>query len=130
LVRCIATFPVETAIGTLKGHTYVTPFDSVHHFAFTFGEIGDGRDVPARLHRAHVVGDIFGGARLINAALSRFAAEGRGVLVYLRDGAAGVPVLPVAGGEPSKSESQRERQWREIGLGAQILRDLNIVSIK
>jgi 3,4-dihydroxy 2-butanone 4-phosphate synthase/GTP cyclohydrolase II len=130
LVRCIATFPVETAIGTLKGHTYVTPFDSVHHFAFTFGEIGDGRNVPARLHRAHVVGDIFGGAKLINAALSRFAGEGRGVLVYLRDGAAGVPVLPVAGGEASKSETQRERQWREIGLGAQILRDLNIVSIK
>jgi 3,4-dihydroxy 2-butanone 4-phosphate synthase/GTP cyclohydrolase II len=67
---------------------------------------------------------------LINAALSRFAAEGRGVLVYLRDGAAGVPVLPIAGGEPSNSETQRERQWREIGLGAQILRDLNIVSIK
>jgi 3,4-dihydroxy 2-butanone 4-phosphate synthase/GTP cyclohydrolase II len=130
LVKCIATFPVETSIGALTGHTYVTPFDSVHHFAFTFGEIGDGRDVPARLHRAHVIGDVFGGAKLINAALARFAQEGRGVLVYLRDGAAGVPVLPVADTEQVKSEAVRQRQWREIGLGAQILRDLNIVSIK
>jgi 3,4-dihydroxy 2-butanone 4-phosphate synthase/GTP cyclohydrolase II len=129
LVKCIATFPVETSIGTLKGHTYVTPFDAVHHFAFTFGEIGDGYAVPARLHRAHVVGDIFGGAKLINAALARFAEEGRGVLVYLRDGAAGVPAAPIDT-EQVKSEAQRRRQWREIGLGAQILRDLNIVSIK
>lgn len=130
LVKRIATFPVETAIGTLTGHTYVTPFDDVHHFAFVFGEVGDGRAVTARLHRAHVVGDVFGGAKLINAALARFAEEGRGVLVYLRDGAAGVPVLPVADTEQVKSEAVRRRQWREIGLGAQILRDLGIVSIK
>jgi 3,4-dihydroxy 2-butanone 4-phosphate synthase/GTP cyclohydrolase II len=129
LVKCIATFPVDTSIGPLKGYTYVTPFDSVHHFAFTFGEIGNGRDVPARLHRAHVVGDVFGGAKLINMALARFEKEGRGVLVYLRDGAAGVPSMPPADAQ-GKSEAQRQRQWREIGLGAQILRDLNIVSIK
>lgn len=135
LVKRIATFPVETSFGELTGHTYVTPFDSVHHFAFTLGSIGDGRDVLARLHRAHVVGDIFGGAKLINAALARFAQEGRGVLVYLRDGAAGVPVLPIAEteavkSEAMKSEAGRQRRWREIGLGAQILRDLNVVSIR
>lgn len=129
LVKCIATFPVDTAIGALKGHTYVTPFDDVHHFAFTFGEIGNGRDVPARLHRAHVVGDVFGGAKLINMALARFAAEGRGVLVYLRDGAAGVPVQFIDT-EQVKSETLRQKQWREVGLGAQILRDLNVVSIR
>ena len=129
LVKCIATFPVETSIGMLTGHTYVTPFDSVHHFAFTFGAIGDGRSVPARLHRAQVLGDVFGGAKLINLALARFKAHGRGVLVYLRDGAAGVPALPVDT-EQVKSETARQRQWREIGLGAQILRDLNIVSIR
>ncbi len=128
LVNRIATFPVETAIGTLTGHTYATAFDDVHHFAFVFGEIGDGRNVPARLHRAHVVGDVFGGAKLVNAALARFKAEGRGVLVYLREGAAGVPLLPTP--EPDSAEAKRLKQWREIGLGAQILRDLDIVSIK
>ncbi|MBP6015026.1 MAG: 3,4-dihydroxy-2-butanone-4-phosphate synthase [Alphaproteobacteria bacterium] len=130
LVKRIATFPVETAVGGLTGHTYMTPFDDVHHFAFVFGEIGDGHAVPARLHRAQVVGDVFGGAKLVNLALDRFKAEGRGVLVYLRDGAAGVPVLPVADSEDVKSEVKRQKQWREIGLGAQILRDLGVVSIK
>jgi 3,4-dihydroxy 2-butanone 4-phosphate synthase/GTP cyclohydrolase II len=76
------------------------------------------------------VGDVFGGAKLINAALARFRQEGRGVLVYLRDGAAGVPAMPVTDTEQVKSENVRQKQWREIGLGAQILRDLNIVSIK
>lgn len=130
LVKRVATFPVETAIGVLTGHTYVTPFDDVHHFAFVHGEIGDGRDVLARLHRAHVVGDVFGGAKTINSALARFAVAGRGVLVYLRDGAAGVPVTPMADTEQVKSEAARRRQWREIGLGAQILRDLNVLSIR
>jgi 3,4-dihydroxy 2-butanone 4-phosphate synthase/GTP cyclohydrolase II len=130
LVKRIATFPVETPIGTLTGHTYVTPFDDVHHFAFVYGELGDGRGVPARLHRAQVVNDVFGGAKIVNLALAHFKAEGRGVLVYLRDGAAGVPVLPAGETEKVKAETMRRRQWREIGLGAQILRDLDIVSIK
>ena len=43
---------------------------------------------------------------------------------------AGVPVLPAADAEEVKSETKRQRQWREIGLGAQILRDLNVVSIR
>jgi 3,4-dihydroxy 2-butanone 4-phosphate synthase/GTP cyclohydrolase II len=130
LVKRAATFPVDTPIGTLTGHTYTTPFDQVHHFAFVYGEIGNGRAVPARLHRAQVVNDVFGGARLVNLALERFKMEGRGVLVYLRDGAAGVPILPLSGAETEKSESKRGKRWREIGLGAQILRNLNVVSIK
>jgi len=48
-------------------------------------------------------------------------------LVYLRDGAAGVPVEPV--GEQKSAEADRNRQWREVGVGAQILRDLGITSI-
>ena len=56
-------------IGTLNGYAYVTPFDTVHHMAFVYGDIGDGKDVPARLHRADVIGDVFGGAKPIHAAL-------------------------------------------------------------
>lgn len=130
LVTRLSTVPVDTDFGTLQAHTFSTPFDEVHHFAFVLGEVGNGRDMPARLHRANVVNDILGGARPVNAALARFKAEGRGVLVYLRDGAAGVPVMPEAGSQPPSSADDRRRQWREIGLGAQILRDLGIVSIR
>jgi 3,4-dihydroxy 2-butanone 4-phosphate synthase / GTP cyclohydrolase II len=128
LVECVATFPVKTEYGELTGYAYVTRFDQVQHFAFVMGKIGDGKAIPARLHRANVVADIFGGASAINSALARFAKEGRGVLIYLRDGTAGVPANTVSEGE-SEAESVRVRQWREVGLGAQILRDLGVQSI-
>ena len=82
--------------------------------AFVFGRIGDGKNILARLHRADVISEVFGGAKPIHAALARFKAEGRGVLVFLRDGAAGVPAsaIPQPGG--TASEAARTRQWREI----------------
>ena len=130
LVERVSEFSVATEIGTLKGFAYVTPFDKVYHMALVHGRIGDGREVPTRLHRANVLRDIFGGAgHRPWRALRRFEKEGRGVIVILRDGSAGVPVsaLPQAG---VGSDAARQRQWREIGLGAQILKDLGISSIR
>ncbi len=129
LVERVGDFQLASEIGTLKGYAYVTPFDRVHHMAFVYGDLGDGCNVPARLHRADVIGDVFGGAKTIRAALARFKAEGRGVIVYLRDGTAGVPVSEIPHGDTG-TEAARSRQWREIGLGAQILRDLGISSIR
>ncbi|MDQ0470645.1 3,4-dihydroxy-2-butanone-4-phosphate synthase [Labrys wisconsinensis] len=128
LVERIATFTLDSEIGPLTAHAYTTPFDSVHHLAFVYGRVGDGENVPTRLHRADVVGDVFGGGATIRAALARFKEAGRGVIVYLRDGAVGVPTMP-HGGEAG-SEALRSQQWREVGLGAQILRDLGISSIR
>jgi 3,4-dihydroxy 2-butanone 4-phosphate synthase/GTP cyclohydrolase II len=128
LVERVAAFPVKTPIGELTGYAYRTSFDPVLHFAFVHGAIGDGRGVPARLQRADVIADIFG-AGVIPRVLQRFKEEGRGVLVYLRDGAAGVPVK-LGGAEPQRSDSARASQWREVGLGAQILRDLGVTSIR
>ena len=91
--------------------------------------VAGGRNVPARLHRADVIGDVFGGARPLHAALAHFKKEGRGVIVYLRDGSAGVPVTQLPQGEGG-TEAARSRQWREVGLGAQILKDLGISSIR
>ena len=129
LVERVSEFTVPTEIGNLKGYAYVTPFDKVYHMALVHGRIGEGRDVPTRLHRADILRDIFGGATAIRGALRRFEREGRGVIVILRDGSAGVPVsaLPQDG---AGSEAARQREWREIGLGAQILRDLGISSIR
>ena len=115
LVERIGVFPVKTPIGELQGYAYRTPFDAVLHFAFVHGSVGDGRGVPARLHRCDIVNDVFG-AGTIPKVLQRFKEEGRGILVYLRDGSAGVPVKFV-GSEPGESDRQRDKQWREVGLG-------------
>src|ERR1700720_296372 len=129
LVTRIAEFKIETDWGEFMGYAYVTPFDKVHHYAFVYGKIGDGRNVPTRRHRANVAADVFGGAQAIHAALGRFKKAGRGVLVYLRDGASGVPTTAIAE-DTTPSELERSREWREVGLGAQILRDLRISSIQ
>ena len=129
LVKRVGEFPVKSEIGTLTGYAYVTPFDSVHHMAFVHGRIGDGKDVLARLHRADIIRDVFGGAHPVHSALQRFKQEGRGVIVFLRDGAAGVPTHALPPGDTS-SEAARTQLWREVGLGAQILKDLGISSIR
>jgi 3,4-dihydroxy 2-butanone 4-phosphate synthase/GTP cyclohydrolase II len=127
LVTRVVEFKVASEIGELTGYAYVTPFDKVHHYAFVYGNLGDGAGVPTRLHRANVIDDLFGGAKPIHEALARFKMAGRGVLVYLRDGTSGVPTTTLEG---TNSERERNVQWREVGLGAQILRDLRISSIR
>src|SRR5579885_3442987 len=128
IVERMRTFEVIGTSGPLTAHAYVTPFDSVQHYAFVYGDVGDGRDVPARLHRVDVVADVIAGGESIHKTLAGFKKEGRGVLIFLREGTAGVPAE--APGAERESESRRSREWREIGLGAQILRDLGISSIR
>jgi 3,4-dihydroxy 2-butanone 4-phosphate synthase / GTP cyclohydrolase II len=130
LVDRIAEFSVKTEIGPLQGYAYMTHFDQVHHVAVVHGRIGDGRDVPTRLHRANLIRDIFGGGNSIQKVLRRFKRDGRGVMVLLRDGSVGVPVSAIPKNGEQASEAERQRQWREIGLGAQILKDLGISSIR
>ncbi|VAV88363.1 3,4-dihydroxy-2-butanone 4-phosphate synthase / GTP cyclohydrolase II, partial [hydrothermal vent metagenome] len=137
LVERQNTFEVTTAAGPAASHTYTTPFDPVQHMALVFGEIGDGKNVPVRLHRENLISDVFGDRSELADAYNIFKQEGRGVLVYLREGTAGVPAavlgeMPTATGEGEDTQSAqtREEEWREIGLGAQILRDLGVTSIR
>src|SRR5271169_6140060 len=44
LVSRVAEFKVASEIGELAGYAYVTPFDKVHHFAFVYGNVGDGKN--------------------------------------------------------------------------------------
>jgi 3,4-dihydroxy 2-butanone 4-phosphate synthase / GTP cyclohydrolase II len=130
LIERTGEFPVESEIGPLTGYAFLTPFDQVYHMAFVYGRIGDGRNILTRLHRANIILDVFGGAKLIRHVLRRFKEEGRGVLVLLRDGTAGVPVISIPKSSDTASGEARRRQWREVGLGAQILKDLGVTSIR
>jgi 3,4-dihydroxy 2-butanone 4-phosphate synthase / GTP cyclohydrolase II len=135
LVDHIDSFDVETVAGKAKAHTYKLPWDPMHHLAVVFGDIRDGVNVPVRLHQESVVNDVFSKRAPMNAIMDKMAAEGRGVVIYLREGSVGVG--PQASrrsalieGEGHAEAQAREDEWLEIGLGAQILRDLGISSIK
>ena len=130
LVERVSSVTAESPIGPLQGYSYRSPFDPIHHVAYIYGELGDGTNVLTRFYKPNILRDLFSGQEQakMNVILQRFKDNGSGVLVYLRDGAAGVPPAPL--GPISSREDDRNRQWREIGVGAQILRDLKISSIR
>jgi 3,4-dihydroxy 2-butanone 4-phosphate synthase / GTP cyclohydrolase II len=128
LIERVSTFITDSPIGPLQGYAYRSPFDPITHAAFVYNGVGDGRNVLTRLHKPNIVKDLLSGPQRVQEVLQHFKKAGRGVLIYLRDGAAGVPVEPVGGSK--SAEADRNRQWREVGVGAQILRDLGITSIR
>ena len=133
LVERTGSFEVATPAGKAQGFAYSTPFDPVQHLALVFGDVGDGRDLAVRLHREDLVDDVFGDRATLSGVYDIFRKEGRGVLVYLREGTAGVPASRLGGGEATEdtgSARARAETWRDVGLGAQILRDLSVHSIR
>ena len=130
LIERVSSVVADSPIGPLQGYSYRSPFDPIHHVAYVYGNLGDGKNVLTRFYKPNIIRDMFSGQAQakMNVVLQRFKDNGSGVLVYLRDGAAGVP--PVHPYPLGSLENDRNRQWREIGVGAQILRDLGITSIR
>lgn len=136
LVERIESFSIDTPGGNATAYTYRLPWDPMHHLAIVFGDIRDGVNVPVRLHGEDVVKDVFGPGYALHDIMKKMGAERRGVIVYLREGSVGVATESRSnrehhGDAESHAEAvDREAEWREIGLGAQILRDLGISSIR
>ncbi|WP_114011642.1 3,4-dihydroxy-2-butanone-4-phosphate synthase [Cohaesibacter intestini] len=137
LIEKKETFTMETRYGNAKAVTFTAPYDQVEHLALVFGDIRDGKDIPVRLHQENVLSDVFGLTDSLNQITKRFS-EDRGVLVYLRDGSPGVvhnsmrlrDGLEAAEAEEHGTAQGRKDEWRDIGLGAQILKELGISSIR
>ncbi|MDX2813602.1 bifunctional 3,4-dihydroxy-2-butanone-4-phosphate synthase/GTP cyclohydrolase II [Streptomyces sp. NBC_00510] len=88
-VRREAETRLPTAFGDFRAYGYRSTVDGVEHIALAAGEIGDGEDVLVRVHSECLTGDVFHSLRCdcgpqLQASLERVAAEGRGVVVYLR----------------------------------------------
>ncbi|TCL75909.1 3,4-dihydroxy-2-butanone-4-phosphate synthase [Rhizobium sp. BK251] len=136
LIELVSSFDVETSFGKARAHTYSLPWDPMQHMAVIFGDIRDGIDIPVRLHPENVAEDIFGKRRPVDHYMQRIAKEGRGIIVYLREGSVGVGHHD--NGRKARQQDReahaearsRENEWLEIGLGAQILKDLGVTSIK
>ncbi|MEL6287795.1 MAG: 3,4-dihydroxy-2-butanone-4-phosphate synthase [Pseudomonadota bacterium] len=134
LVSRVSEMEISTAIGPARAIIFESDFDTAQHVAVVFGDLGDGENVLTRFQREETTVDVFDPARsLVGAAQRQIEADGRGVIVYLRDGAAGVEQTASGGrasGEGAESDAARKAQWRDVGLGAQIVRDLGVRSIR
>ncbi len=132
LVERTHTFEVNTRIGTATAHAFRTKFEDAEHLALVFGDVRKDASVPVRIHREKLLDDVFGPQsrhehNLLDVALDRIEALGGGVLIYLRSGFVGVPLDNLSGGS---REEERKAQWLEVGVGAQILRDLGLTRIR
>ena len=130
LVERTLEFEVKTRIGTARAFAYKTRFEDAEHLALVFGPVSES--MPVRIHREKLIDDVFGPQtnhpqNLLDVALDRIGQLGGGVLIYLRSGFVGVPLEAL--GEQSREESRRA-EWLEIGVGAQILRDLGLSKIR
>jgi len=147
LVDRVEEFDIQTSAGEARAVTYSTKWDAMQQLAVVYGDIRDGRDVLVRLHIESVIDDAFGGSTALRDHVNLIGKEGRGVVVYLREGSVGVTSSGIRGGaeasaphreqpafgdeaEEHGTAQSRKEEWLEIGLGAQILKDLGVSSIR
>jgi len=137
---------VETEYGEFRVIAYESEVDGGEsHLALVMGDIGNAEDpVLVRMHSHCLVGDVFGSSacacrQTLEGALTAISYERRGALIYLHQSAKGFSTEKVGdrnaisfhreGTSPSLPESERKAQ-RQIGIGAQILSDLNLRRIR
>ena len=135
-VNRVATYPTQAQLANSVTHIYETPFDPMQHMVIVIGDIRTGRNIPCRIHHEQPIDDLLGQLTdtWVNSALRKLEEHQHGVLIYLRDAKItsynkNVDSSNTNNDESHDSAQRRMKRWRDIGLGAQILRDLGISSI-
>jgi 3,4-dihydroxy 2-butanone 4-phosphate synthase/GTP cyclohydrolase II len=139
LVHRIAEARLPTRFGgDFRAVVYRSDVDGGEHLALVRGDITPDEPTLVRAHAEYLPGDVFGYTKrdtgsVLQQAMQIIADEGRGVVLYLRREEHGVDLFTgVEGstGQPSTNPGLRLNEFRDFGIGAQILRDLGVGKIR
>jgi 3,4-dihydroxy 2-butanone 4-phosphate synthase/GTP cyclohydrolase II len=140
LVHRVAEARISSRFGgDFRGLVYTTDVDDAEHLVLVKGEIRPDEPVLVRPHLEYLPGDVFrfrdrDTRSLLHRAMERIAAEGRGVILYLRRDGRGLDLFGRAEGQSAHAPSTALGTWlsnfREFGIGAQILRDVGVGKIR